>query len=850
MDIDIEKDMPKMNDLVYLGLPIEYKRHVNLPNKSTFRDFYPYELRPNDRNLNTLRQALNDIVNGKFENKTYHLNYSGVDHECSLGDIAEVLGFLISRDIGETPKADEVENGPHALILDPILQEKDNYGPVKEGEYYYRRSSILIPTDYLIERFISIEERYIGDFDYHFGFPVSLLIGLFAFDNKNEVYPPHLQKLPKEVSLKKAAEFFMYTPFSLKNFSGVSAFMESVTRMILMDIIDMAFLYYRKDFIALAYSNTKDNLNEKDDIVKGSSLYLNVALDYLYMAFHSNYYATGMSQDRYIRSIRDKYIDDYTMEEGDVKFASPAYGFHPETVASYALYPFLTMIYSGFLSGFSPTIMINFGQTVSRTFIGKQLRWFRYSWPFVSSYGSVGFYWDSQRNKNMFGRHNFLYFARIGAFNVTPNDIEYLKKVTVSPLEGFLSDYATDDGMKKKVTEKDKNIAVLYLEYLKHAIDWMDLRISDEDLNAKYPEVVFYNGRKELIKWSNDGNGMVEWLKEILSPYVENHVETEYSPFPHLFSNRGLFKHYFDPYVFFEQQEGDELFEWKELEFYKKVFEKNPALLNLSRTLSLLSLPLTQAVDERRFNILVDDDRVGIGAVTRLLSDYFFAGFNPRLPFRALPAMTVMPVDWLDYFVPSGETGTGVEKLDVPYYHLDKSNVHLEDLLDASDELGLIARKLPAQFTESEILRKFKDSTGELTLYPFAGNYYYNLASGTGDFFYNGSSITDINTGYSAPLYIQSMDRVMFSGSYEAELDRVYLKSLPPSWFDNQNVNEPRFKAKELFEAMDRKKLFKEGVVSLCVGDVRLMADDDFKAKWSMAHNGQSPNAFDYCEGI
>ncbi|MEM4067557.1 MAG: hypothetical protein QXV17_11950 [Candidatus Micrarchaeaceae archaeon] len=850
MDIEIEKNVPKINELIYLGIPIEYKRHVNLPNKSTFRDFYPYELRPNEKNLDTLREALNDIINGKFEDKIYHLSYCGVDYKCSTGDMVEVFRLLIGRNIGEVPRADEVENGPHALILDPLLQEKDSYGPIKEGEYYYRRSSVLIPTDYLIERFISIEERYIGDFDYHFGFPVSLLAGLFAFDNKNDLYPPNIQKLPKEVSLKKAAEFFMYTPFSLKNFSGVSAFMESVTRMILMDIIDMAFFYYRKDFIALTYSNKIESSEDSTEMEKEMTLYLNIALDYLYMAFHSNYYATGTSQDRYIRLIRDKYIDYYTMEEGDVKFADPAFGFHPETVASYALYPFLSMIYSGFLCGFSPTIMINFGETVSRALVGKQLRWFRYSWPYVSSYGSIGFYWGSLRGKNMFARHNLIYFAKHGAFNVTPADIEFLKKVFIVPLEEFLSDFAVNEEIRKRVTEKDKNAAVLYLEYLKRAIDWMDLRISDEDLNVKYPEVYFVWNRRKIIKWSNEGNGMVEWLKGILSPYIENHIETEYSPFPHLFSNRGLFKHYFDPYVFSEKDEDIELFEWKELEFYKKVFEKNPMLFELSERMSLLSLPLAQAVDERRFNILVDDDRIGVGAVTRLLSDYFFAGFNPRLPFRALPAMTVTAIDWLNYFVPSAETGVGSEKLEIPFEYRDRNTIHLGDLLDISEKLGLIAREIPVEFTESDILKKLEDSRGDLMYYPFAGNYYYNLASNSGNFFYDGSRVTDINTGATAPLYIQSMDRVMFSGSYEAELDRVYLKSLPPSWFDNQNANEPRFKSKELFEALDKKKLFKDGFASLCVGDVRLMADDDAKARWSMAHNGQSPNAYDYCEGI
>ena len=838
---------------LYYGIPLLYKRFSTLSNKSTFRDFYPYELRPNESNLNELRRALKDFIAQPDKDSLYHFHYSGVDYEITIGDITNVLGFLMKTE----PIDDSAERdyGPHPLVLNPITQAADKYEFVKDGKGYYSRSSILIPNDYLIEKFISIEARYIGDFDYIFGFPPSFLFGLFSYNQENGLYPEKTAIRDYDDAMKKVAKFFEYTPFSLKNFSGVSAFLESVTRMILMDVIDQSIFEYDKDGISTFYWNTKAmGLKDGKDYEKLSSVFLNIALDYLYMAMHSNYYARGMPQNRYIRSIRDAYMKEYENHTGDIKFMSARYGFHPETVVSYALYPFISMIYSGFLSGFSPSVMINYGQTVFRTFVAKQLRWFRYSWHWDAGVQSIGFYTDSERGRNPWSRHNFLYFAQNGAFGVSDDDVDFLRKTMIVPLEEFVKDYDSESEIQKYASDKDRKAAGAYLEYLKDAIDWLDHRMTDDEFRKVHPDIGYSPEERSGIKKADDpdaGNqSMISWVRGILSPYVESHEEKEYSPFPHLFSNRGLFKSYVNPYDFLPERDTAGFSDSKELEFYREIFEKNPLLQNVAYESGLLSPPLTQPIDEYKFNILLDDSDSGFGAIAQGLIDYYFSGFNPKLPFRPLPLMYSTISEGFNFYISSAETVAPVEYMDIPFVY-NNNLFHLRNMYDVSERISSLSRGISKRGESYESTKEeLEKIEKEYDFQPFGYNYYYFLASKTGNFFYDENPVEDLNTGEKAPLYIERMNRVMFASSYEGEFDNIYRKALPVSWFTEDDPNEPSFKSDKLFPAVDRLRLFKDGFQALLDGDMLLMASDDYKNQWVLKHNGLSPNAYEYCEVI
>jgi|ACXJ01.1.fsa_nt_gi hypothetical protein len=851
MDSDIDKDNRVETSILCFGIPALYKRRSSLPNKSTFRDFYPYELRPNDNNLNELRRGIKDFLEKKGDGGPYNLRYSGVDYQASLASIVNVIAFLTEDSEPDNPK--EIERGPRPLLLDPIIQATEKYNPAIEGEGYYLRNSVLIPTNYLIEKFLTVEGRYIAEFDFHFGFPVSFLIGLFSY-NPSVPYPKNKQRIPIDESLRRAAEFFLYTPFSLKNYSGVSAFMESTARMILMDILDASCNQYEKAGIEKFYWNTKTSgLRDGEDAEKGSSMFLNMALDILYMAIHTNYYAKAGTQSNYIENIRNKFPDDYNAEEGDIKFMDPHYGFHPETVASYVLYPFISMIYSGFLSGFSPSVMVNYGQTVFRTFVAKQLRWFRYAWHSDCGGSSIGFYWQNHRDENVWARHNLIYFARRKAFEVTGKDIDFMRKVMVYPLETFVKDYDNGEGVRIYAGGKDRKAAGTFLEYVKTATDWADHRISDEELAKKYPDVVFDSNRAESILWKDsteeNGTGMVSWLQSFLSPYVEMHQETEYSPFPHLFSNRGLFKHHVDPYVYVGARDTGDFSKWKELEFYSKVFEKNPVLKDMNTELDLLSPPLTQAVNELRFNVLLDETSV-VGVMARDLSEYYLAGFNPRLPFRGLPLMMAIPREKFDFYAPTGADIADVERLDIPFKYVNGGS-HLIDFLDVSSKISDVLRNISdPQATVEAMQKKVEEIGNGLDFHPFEYNYYYHIASNTGNFFYNGNPVTDLNTGDRAPLFIEKMNKMMFDKDYGVGDDREYMKNLPSSWLVGDALGNPYFDSDKIFENLAEWKLFKDGFTALLTGDVLLLSLDNYKDKWSNEHRGQSPNAYQYLEGI
>ena len=850
MDSDVDKDNRVETTMLCFGIPALYKRRSSLPNKSTFRDFYPYELRPNNDNLNELRRGVKDFLEKKGGNGPYNLRYSGVDYQASIDSIINVIAFLAVDSDPDNPN--EIERGPRPLLLNPEKQATEKYDPAVEGEGYYLRSSALIPTNYLIEKFLAVEGRYIADFDYHFGFPVSFLMGLFSYDSGNVPYPESKQRIPFDESLGRAAEFFLYTPFSLKNYSGVSAFLEAATRMILMDVLDASCNQYEKKGIEKFYWNTRaSGLRDGEDAEKGSSMFLNMALDILYMAIHTNYYAKAGTQSNYIESVRNKFPDDYDAEEGDIKFVDTRYGFHPETVASYTLYPFISMIYSGFLSGFSPSAMINYGQTVFSTFVAKQLRWFRYAWHSDCGGDSIGFYWPNHRDRNVWARHNLIGFAGQKAFEVTGKDIDFMRKVAVNPLETFVKDYDEGGEVRAYAGDKDRKAAGAFLESVKASVDWMDHRITDEELDKKYPDAVFNRDRKQSILWrdgeENDGTDMIPWLRSFLSPYVEGHQETEYSPFPHLFSNRGLFKHYVDPYVYMESRNSRDFSEWKELEFYSKIFEKNPVLEYMSTELDLLSPPLTQAVSELRFNVLLDETSV-IG-VARDLSEYYLAGFNPRLPFRGLPLMMVAPMKNY-YYAPRGACIADVERLDNPVRYVNGVS-HLLNFLDVSNKICDVVNNVSDPVaTVEDMEKKIEEISKDLDFHPFHYNYYYHLASNTGNFFYREAPVTDLNTGDRAPIFVEKMNKVMFDKDYGVGYDREYLKNLPSSWFTGDALSDPYFDSDKIFENINEWKLFKDGFTALLTGDVLLLSIDSYKDKWSHDHEGLSPNAYQYLEGI
>jgi hypothetical protein len=851
MDMVIDPEDSKDKYFLYYAIPALFKRNSNLPNKSTFRDFYPYELRPNSENLRELRKATKYIIAGKVDGEEFHLKYNGMDHTVDLFSIAKVIGMLSGRNV--EGRTDDIEYGPRPLLLDPVKNTMDSYGPMEEGSGYYARSSVLIPSDYLIEKFISIEAMYIGDFEYHFGFPVSFLMGLFSYDSAKNLYPESAPKESKDEGMVKGAEFFLYTPFSLKNFSGVSEFMESVARMILMDILDQGIFMYEKEAIELYYWNTKlQGLYEGKDVEKYYAIIFNIALDLLYMAIHSNYYAWGATQTKYIKSIRETFFREYEDKEGDAKFINPKYGFHPETVASYILYPFVSMIYAGFLSGFSPTAMINYGQTVFRTFVAKQLRWFRYSWPWMTGQGSRGFYWYTSRYAPIDSRHNLLYFAKMGAFKLTQDDIQFLKKSCIQPLEKFISDYDSGGDVRIYATPKDRRAAEAYIETLRPSIDFLDDSLSYKDLEEKYPGITFTDDR---FKSYSDKHleSMTDYLKSFLFPYVESHEEKEYSPFPHLFSNRGLFKHYIDPYAYkkVKEPESREYPPWKELEYYSQVFEKNPLMKDISILLSLLSPPLTQAIDEMRYNILLDDSKGGIGGISRNLIEYYFSGFTPRLPFRPMPLMLAIPADGFDFPVPSGDSAGYAESLDIPLAFED-GKIHLKDFLKLSYK---ISHELNWQAKDGDTLESLQKRIRALgdgvDFHPYGYNYYYHLASNTGNFFYNGAPVVDLRTGEKASLYIEPMNMAMFESSYEGANDKVYMDNLSSfKWYADGDLNNPPFRSDEIFKALNEWRLFKDEFVVLLGMDMLLMAGDDYKSAWSLNHNGLSPNAYQYCKVI
>lgn len=859
MDIGIDKDNNPDEFMLYFGVPALYKRNSSLPNKSTFRDFYPYELRPNENNLKEIRKAIASFIEKGSANGgnvvdnglVYRLHYNGVDYSVPFMSIVNAIAFLIEDH--NSKDTEEFDKGPPPLLLNPFTQAFDKYHPATEGEGYYKRNSPFIPTNYLIEKFLTIEGKYISEFDYHFGFPVSFLMGLFSYKPDDLPYPSGKKKIPFGDSLKKASEFFLNTPFSLKNFSGVSAFLESTTRMILMDTLDSIFNQYEKGAIERVYWNTKVSGLDEGDVEMDTSIFLNMLLDILYMAMHSNYYAIGGTQSKYIENIRNTFPDEYEVETGDIKFMDPRYGFHPETVASYALYPFITMIYAGFLSGFSPSTMINYGQTVFRTFVVKQLRWFRYAWHPDNSASTHGYFWYSHRDHNVWACHNLVYFAtRMKAFKVTPADIDFMREVMVTPLETFVNDYDSNGEVRAYANDKDRVVAGAYLEYTKAVTDWLDMRISDDDLHNKFPNVIFDTGRVQKFTWAEgpDAEGMVAWLQSFLHPYVKEHLETGYSPLPQLFSNRGLFKHDVHPYMYTDRKDGTDFSKWAELEFYSKIFEHNPILHDMSMELDLLSPPLTQAVDEIRFKILLEDTGL-IGDVARVLLEYYTAGFNPRLPFRPLPLMVSTPREGFNFYSPANYDVTGVEELDIPMSFSDEGN-HLTDILGTSDRiLDIVDNVSEPRATKEEIIKNVNEIGNGLSYHPFDYNYYYNLASNTGNFLYNGSPAIDINTGDKAPLVLSRMNKVMFDRDYGVGDDRVYMKNLPLSWFSGDTLNDPYFNSDRILDRFNNWQLFKKGFLHLLDdGDVMLLSSDDYKKGWSEKHGGASPNAYQYCEEI
>ena len=831
---------------LYYGIPILYKRDSSLPNKATFRDFYPYDLTPKDSNLKELRRALANLASDDPVDDKYQLNYCGVKHEATVNDLLNSRAFLL--DLGSI--IGDKGSGPLALVLDPIARVRDEYAPLKEGEDYYSRSSSLIPTPLLIEKFITVESKYIGDFEYMFGFPPSLLLGLFSYGHDDARYPSGTVQNPVDSVINKLAEFPLFSPYSLKNFSGVSKFLESVTRMILMDVMEQSILHYEKDGIASYYWNTKiQGLRDGRDVEDISRLILNISLDLLYMAIHSNYYATGVTQNIYIHDIRNGHLNEYDSEKGDSKFKSAKYGFHAETVASYALYPFISMIYSGFLSGFSPSAMKMYGHTVFRTFIVKQLRWFRYSWPYEMGYSpsySTGAFWEGARGDVPWSRHNILYFASLKDFRITKEDVSFLKKVLVNPLQEFIKDYDAGGEIRRYATDKDRSAAGVYSEYTSTAVDWLDGSLIDGDLADRHPGVGFEFARRDFVlEASGDASpkeSMLSWVRGILAPYVEGHEETGYSPYPHLFSARGLFKHYLNPYG---GSIGNVL-DREELAFYKGVFEKNPFLKDMVQSLGLVSPPLAQPIDEYRFNILVTDEAGGIGDVTGALIDYYSGNFSPNLPFRPLPVMALTPIPLFDVYTTYAESSFMAEMADIPFSYGDKG-LHLPSMYEMSARISTVILGVNSQESFDEAVKSVAEIKARLPFQVLGFNYYYYMASNSGNFFYKEETVEDMNTGEKAPLFIQSMNELMAASSGENASDEVYMKALPKSWIAYKDPNHPYFRSDALFSAINSGVLFDEDFQYLLDWDVLLMSIDSYKSEWSSNHNGASPNAYTYC---